>query len=153
MVYENDTMRISFNLDKDRIGFRLDNKLNDALQIRWDEASVSIKGKTYRVAHKETGAYKIRDLQPITTIPPKSYTKDGLIPTEKINYFNVSGDPIVYVSEIFPDCDYGKDTYKQKISSLRGANIMVYLPIYIAGNYAAKNFQITIRDITPKKGK
>src|SRR5688572_5146262 len=66
LTYENDTMKIKFALEPKQLGFRIDNKLNDAIHIKWDEASMSINGTSYRVVHKETGAVKIRDLQPTT---------------------------------------------------------------------------------------
>jgi hypothetical protein len=124
------------------------------MQIRWDEASISIKGKAYRVAHKETGLLKIRDVQPLSTIPPKSYTKDGLIPTDNINYAGTSrltGNPMIVTTEIFPNSDYGMKKKKQQIESLKGAVVMIYLPLYVAGKYSARSFQVNINDITPYK--
>jgi len=148
LFYENDSMKVVFNLKPDRIAFRLDNKLNDAMQIRWDEASISVRGKSYRVAHKETGTFKINDLQPLTTIPPKSYTRDGLIPTDNINYLNLRNTgPLLYTSTMFPYCDYGKNSVKKQAELLKGATVMIYLPIYVAGKYAAKSFQVNIDDV------
>src|SRR5947208_8628722 len=64
LLYENDTMKIQFVLESKKLGFRIDNKLSDAIVIRWDEASLSINGITYKITHTKNEKFIIVEYQP-----------------------------------------------------------------------------------------
>jgi hypothetical protein len=149
LIYEDDSIKVKFTLADDRIKFRLDNKLTQGIRINWDEVSISLNGLSYRVAHKETGAFKLTDIQPVTSIPPKSYLTDGLIPTDKIFYgLNlVTGSPTLIIATIFPSEDYGKKHAREKALQLKGSTVVVYLPLYINNQFVSKSFSITINEV------
>lgn len=149
LVYENDSLKVKFVIQDKFIIFKIDNKLNEGIKINWDEVSFSVKGFTYRVVHKETGVYKIRDAQFSTTIPPKSYLKDGIIPVDKLVYTNSTTMPAIKAT--FPDYDYGNKKTIAQIKKLKGADVIIYLPIYIAGNFVTGSYHVKIVDIIPYK--
>lgn len=153
LMYENDSLKIRFEMLKEVIKFRIDNKTNQALKIVWDEASFSIDGKSYKVAHKLTGTTKVYEAQPPSTIPPKSYLIDGLIPVDGIIYVrNVfTGAPVPITKVLFPTTDYGSKKKANEIMGWKGLNIAVHIPIYFANNYAARTFSFTISDIKKTK--
>jgi hypothetical protein len=151
LIYENDSMRIKFTLEPQLVKFRYDNKLNEGVRINWDEVSISIGGKSYRVVHKETGTYKINEIQPTTSIPPRSYMIDGLIPTDKITYTRYGSSSIITVGKIFPTNDYGSKKTAEQIKSLKGKSIIVYLPVYINNKFSTNSFEIKINDIVATK--
>ena len=144
-------MRIKFTLEPQLVKFRYDNKLNEGVRINWDEVSISIGGKSYRVVHKETGTYKVNEIQPTTSIPPRSYTIDGLIPSEKINYTRYGSGSTVTVAKIFPTIDYRDKQTAKQIMLLKGKSIIVYLPLYINNKFSNNSFEIKITDIVTTK--
>lgn len=149
LVYENDSVRLKFSLQPSLIAFKLTNKLDQGIKINWDEVSMSVNGVSYRIVHKETGTYKISDVQPPTTIPPHSFMTDGLLPTDKIQFFHniFNGASGVITSDLFPQTDYGSKRTVAYINSLKGAVVIVYMPLYFGNNFSSKAFKITINDI------
>ncbi len=51
LQYENDTMSINFNPTVKGIEMEIFNKTNEGMKMEWDEISISVSGKTYRVLH------------------------------------------------------------------------------------------------------
>jgi hypothetical protein len=149
LIYDNDSLNIRFEIRPKLIWFKYHNKLDKGVRISWDEVSMSIDGNSFRVLHKETGVYKTREIQPTTSIPPRSFLTDGLIPSEKVNYgySSVTGNNQVTVDDIFPNKDWGSKKIKKKILGLKGKSIMVYLPVYINNNFSSLAFQINIDDV------
>ncbi len=86
MHYENDTFSITYELQPEWVGFEIYNKSEEGLRIDWDEVSISLSGKAVRVVHKETGVIHTTEVQPPTTIPPKSKFEDVLIPTDDVRW-------------------------------------------------------------------
>ena len=82
--------------------------------------SMSINGKAQRIVHKETGTMRVTDVQPPTTIPPKTYLEDGLLPTNKIRYTNNQGKSILIVSDLYPKYDYGNKKTRALIMGIEG---------------------------------
>lgn len=72
LFFENDTFSVTFNLNEKAIETFIYNKSNSGIRINWDEVSFSINGKTYRAVHAQTALRSINDVQPPTTIPPRS---------------------------------------------------------------------------------
>jgi hypothetical protein len=149
LIYEDDSIKVKFTLADDRLKLRLDNKLNQGIRINWDEVSISLNGQSFRVAHKETGVFKTSDVQPVTSIPPKSFLTDGLIPTDKISYNRLisTGTSTVILAKMFPSADNGKKNIRAKALALKGSTVIVYMPLYINNQFVSKCFSITIHDV------
>jgi hypothetical protein len=152
LLFENDTMSVSFEFEPKFISFKIFNKSEEGIRINWDELSMSINGKAQRVVHKETGTTKITDLQPPTTIPPKTILEDALLPTDKINYTNNQGRLTPILADIYPVYDYGNKKTRQKIMSMKGQRITIFFPYYIRNVFHSKVFNFIIEDITVKRG-
>lgn len=149
LLYENDSIKIAFVIKPQFIQFVLENKMSDGIRINWDETSFSIRGKTYRTIHKETGKQRLTESQPPTTIPPHSFLNDALIPVDKI--WNIrslaTGNNVPIILETFPSKKSSNKTIQQTINNLRGAKIVVYLPMYIKNQFVSKYYDIMINDI------
>jgi hypothetical protein len=113
---------------------------------------MSINGKAQRIVHKETGTVRVTDVQPPTTIPPKTYLEDGLLPTDKIRYINNQGKRILIVSDLYPKYDYGSKKTRALIMGMKGERITIFFPYYIKNVYHSKIFDFLIEDIATKKG-
>ena len=150
--FENDTMSISFDFIEKGITFKLYNKTEDGIKINWDELSMSVNGKAQRVLHKETGSYKITDVQPPTTIPPKTVLEDGIIPSDIVSYSNIGGRTIINLNALYPKYDYGDKRKRAEIMNMKGQKIVIFLPYYIRNIYHSKIFEFLITDIIAKKG-
>jgi hypothetical protein len=154
LFYENDTFSIAFQLLPKWIEFTIYNKSTDGIRINWDEVSFSVDGITHRIVHKETGTYKITDVQPPTTIPPKSNLKDFIISTDKLVVTQGSFNFVsLNVNEQFPDNDYGNKKKKEFILSYKGNRITIFMPYYVRGQYISQYYDLMIRDVAPKKNK
>lgn len=152
LLYENDTMSISFDFTEKWINFKMYNKIEDGIRVNWDELSMSINGKAARVVHKETGAYKITEVQPPTTVPPKTFLDDAIVPTENVKFTTaMGGRSIVSINPIYPTQDYGNKKTKEKIMGRKGERITVFFPYYIKNVYYSKVFEFIIEDIIAKK--
>lgn len=149
LMYQNDTMKIRFSFEETSLKILIENKTNQGIKINWDEASMSVNGKSYRVVHKETGLYKMNDLQPPTVVAPMSYMEDNLIPGE--NAYVSSKSIAVAFAKLFPMKAYSDKKSKEKVLSMRGKTVYVSMPFYINNIYMPKTFEIFIKDVLPKK--
>jgi hypothetical protein len=151
LEYSNDTLTINFDLKPKYVEFTLLNRFNDGIKINWDEVSLSINGKAKRIVHKETGVYKITDVQPPTTIPPKSSLKDMLIPSSNVKFVSSGGIPFTVVKYILPVQGTGKKQWDEVKQKYIGTKITVFLPIYIAGKYQSYYYDFMINDVILSK--
>ena len=149
LYYENDTMTISFRFKPESVGFTIQNKLADGIKINWDEVSLSIARKTFRVIHKETGLAKTTDLQPPTTIPPRSQLTDIIVPSDKVKLSRMESNVTWIISNTFPN--YGSKKEGQRIMRRKGDNVVLFLPFRIADKYVSNTFYFTIEDIQASK--
>jgi hypothetical protein len=94
---------------------------------------------------------KINDLQPPTTVPPKSTLKDIIVPTENIRFVTSSGRTSMIISDTYPVYDYGNKSKGNQIMQLKGKRIVLYFPYYIRNNFYSKTFEFTITDIEKHK--
>ncbi|HEV7620934.1 MAG TPA: hypothetical protein VGO09_04340 [Flavisolibacter sp.] len=150
LFYENDSIQIKFSLEPKYIAFHLYNKLNDGILLKWDEISISIKEKTYKVIHTETGSFKINRLQ-MTSIPPHSYLDDVLIPIDGSDNYSVEYNSITYAPDIFPNYIFNNEKNEERIKYLPGAYVIIYMPLYIGNKYTSRPFSIRINAIEPPK--
>jgi hypothetical protein len=149
--YWNDTFSISFDFTAKGLNFTLFNKSNDGIKINWDEVSISENGVAKRVVHKETGMTRINDLQPPTTIPPKSSLNDFVVPTDNIMFVPVYGRQTMVVTDSYPIYDYGNKAKSERIMKSKGKRITLYLPFYIRNTFCSKTYAFTIVDVEKKK--
>lgn len=151
LSYEDDTMSVVFSFQSKFIGLDIYNKSDDGIKINWDEVSMSINGMAQRTLHKETSAYNITEIQAPTTIPPHTRLKDEIFPADKVRYTSSGGVRHVSIDDIYPNQDYGFKKNKEKIMSLKGERVVIYLPYYMRGEFRSKTFEFTIKDITAGK--
>jgi len=153
LFYENDTMSLSFQFNPKYIEFEAYNKLEDGIRINWDELSIAVNGEAKRIVHYETGENKITEVQPPTTIPPKSKLNDGLIPTDNIKYVISAGKRIPVYTYTYPNSDNGNKKYREKIMSMKGQKTIFFFPYYLRGIYHSKTFEFLITDVIQRKRK
>ena len=152
LYFENDTLSISFAFESKGLSFDLYNKLlDDGIRINWDEVSMSYNGQAKRIVHKETGLTKLTDLQPPTTIPPKTNLRDIAVSTDDVYFTNNQGRVTMSVKEIYPSYDYGSKKKRAIILKLKGYRISLFFPYYIKNVYHSKTFEFIISDIIAKK--
>lgn len=151
LEYENDTFSIAYQVDYQKIHFTILNKIQDGIKINWDEVSFSINGQAMRAVHKATGVYKINDVQPPTTIPPKSTLTDYVLPSSHIQYINVSTRTYTIARNIIPVEARNKKSVALAINKYKGTKITVFLPVYIAGKYQSYYYDLLITDVRPSK--
>lgn len=148
--YENDTLKLKFVVTDTYIGVKFDNKTDKGIKINWDEISFSLNGKAYaRVLHNLTGIRKINDVQPPTTIPPRSYIEDRLYPREKM-YVASSGGAYYSVNYNFFRPQKSNENSDKYHKSKIGDKIIIHLPYYLGKNFVESNFEIEIIDVKKK---
>ena len=133
------------------LNFELYNRSNEGIRINWDEVSISENAVAKRVVHKETGMTKINDLQPPTTIPPKSLLKDFLVPSENVRFVPVSGRMTTVIKDSYPNYDYGNKATGARIMQYKGRKFVLYFPYYIKNTFYSKTYEFTIVDIQKVK--
>ncbi len=149
LFIENDTFSINFEIGAQEINFVIFNKSLDGIRVNWDEVSFSINGEAQRVIHKNTGVFSITNVQPPTTIPPKSTLTDFLLPTSAVRYLNISNSTYTIFKSMLPTYANGKKNISNAIKSLKGTKITVFLPLYIGNKYQSYYYDIMIDDIIP----
>lgn len=150
LYYENDTFSIAFTFNPKNISFEMYNKLEDGIRINWDEVSVSQNGIAKRIIHYETGTYKVTEVQPPTTIPPKSKMIDAFQTTDQLYYIISSGTRLLRIRDSYPESDGGSSKNREMILGLKGQRIVLYFPYYLRNQYYSKVFEFMIVDIVPK---
>ena len=152
LFYENDTLSASFKFSVKGLSLELYNKIDEGIRINWDELSVSENGNAKRIVHKETGMTKVNDLQPPTTIPPKTKLEDFIVASDNIRFANIYGKTTMIVKDVYPDYDYGNKKTRERILKLKGQRVTLFFPFYIKNIYYSKVFDFYIQDISFKKG-
>ncbi len=149
--YENDTLKMKFVVTDTYIGIRFDNKTNQGIKINWDEISFSLNGRSYaRVLHNLTGVRKINDVQPPTTIPPRSYIDDKLYPRETMSVVSSGGSYYSVNYNFFRSKKVNESNDKYHKSKI-GDKIIIHLPYYLGTSFVESNFEIEIVDVKKKK--
>ena len=149
LFHENDKFSISFDIQKNMIEVNILNKLTEGIRINWDEVSFSINGQTERAVHKSTGAGRITEVQPPTTIPPKSSLQDYLIPASKVHYSPAFGGSYSF-SALFP-IDEGAKKADKVAAKYKGTKVTIFIPFYIGGKYESYYYDIMIDDVRVSK--
>ena len=151
-MYEDDTVRMRFQPTADRINIKFDNKSDQGIKMQWDDISIDFDGNSKRVYHKETGLSSKNLVQPPTTITPKGYLIDALIPSDNVTFTTVGKKTVPVYRALFPSQDYGQKRIKRMALAWKGKAINFYFPLRI--NESPKNYTIRLRVldvITSKK--
>lgn len=151
LEYENDTFSLAFTFKPDMINIRLYNKSEEGIKIVWDEVSMSENGQAQRVVHNETGTFKITEVQPPTTVPPRTYLDDNFITTNSVRYTYSGGTKRALFGSMFPTSDNGSKKERERIMKKKNQRITVFFPYYIRNIYNSKTFDFRITDIRLKK--
>lgn len=151
LFYENDTFSISFTFYPHYVGFELYNKTDDGIRINWDEVSTSINGYAKRIVHYETGSNRITEVQPPTTVPPKSKLKDAFIITDQVRYKIVSGQRVpVMPGPLYPVKDYGDKKLRKEILAMAGQRTSFFVPYYIRNQFNSITFEFIVESVKRK---
>ena len=149
LFHENDKFSISFEIGQKMIGINILNKLTDGIRINWDEVSFSINGQAERAVHKSTGIAKITEVQPPTTIPPKSSLQDFLIPESNVHYSTAFGGTYSF-DNLFP-IEEGAKKADKAAAKYKGTKVTIFMPFYIGGKYESYYYDIMIDDVRVSK--
>ena len=144
--YENDSFSIAFTFEQKWIDVEIYNKMEDAIRINWDETSLGVKGKAYRLVHGQTSAAHINDVQPPTTIPPKTKLDDVLIPSD-----NIHGTyQYLFLYNIFPK-EANNKKEKENILNFKDQRVVISLPLYVKNQYLSYYYDVYISDVIASK--
>ena len=92
-TYEDDYIKIVWNVDSRYFNFKLTNKTQNTLKINWDDVSyVDINGKAGRVMHSNVRYVDRNRGQAPTSIPKGAILSDYLLPTNNVYYRKYSSD-------------------------------------------------------------
>ena len=150
LKFENDSIAISFALNTDNIGFRLLNKLDDAIKINWKDISVSIDGQTKVVVPSSAYTTGFPGRETTIMVAPRSSIVDIIQTTNKYNYSYTPGSVPVVAVHTYPVRDNREPLRRKYILGLKGTRFIIFLPYYVKDTYCSKTFELVIADIQPK---
>jgi len=128
LKYSDDKMEFRFTFGITEIAFSGKNKTDEVLKVVWDEASIVLMGTAEKVMHKGIRFIERDQSMSPTTIPPNSTIQDLIIPTKNVYY--TSGTYGGWnTRDLFPTSDLKRVEFKNAIDSLKGQEIVIYLPI------------------------
>lgn len=151
LQYENDTMSVSFNPTTKGIEMDIFNKTNEGMKIEWDEISISVNGKTYRVLHGDATLANITIAQPPSTIPPKSLLTDKIYPVNNVKSIKLNSQLYAVLTDLLPNNDYGNKKDIKAMMDKKGTRIVMYIPYYLSNKFISAYYNIDIVDIVKKK--
>lgn len=137
LLFENDTMSVSFAFGMYDIVVELYNKLDDAIKINGRDLTASVNGTTKTIW---SSAYKRPAM-----ITPRSKTKIHLQIYDGMD-IDSAGNPSGKLNT-YPDTDNNWEPYRQYILGLKGRRTTIYLPYYIKDVYCSKTFEFVVADV------
>jgi hypothetical protein len=150
LQFENDTLSITFALNTNNIGFKLLNKLDDAIKINWKDISVSIDGRTKVVVPSSAYTTGFPGKETTIMVAPRSTIVDIIKTTNKYGYSYTPCSGITAAVHTYPVRDNREALRRDYIMSLKGRRFIIFLPYYIKDTYCSKTFELVIADIQPK---
>lgn len=138
LLFENDTMSISFVFGTADIELDLYNKLDDAIKINGRDLSASVNGNMKAIL---SSAY-----QRPAMIAPRSKTKIYLQIYDGAGHVDSSGTPTGKLNT-YPAKDNNWEPYRQYILGLKGRKTTIYLPYYVKDVYCSKTFEFVVADV------
>jgi hypothetical protein len=155
LQFENDTISISFALNYDNIGFKLFNKLDDAIKINWKDISVSIDGETKVVVPSAAYTTGFPGKETTIMVAPRSTVTDIIQTTNKWGYSYTPGVGPTAAVHTYPVRDNRETLRRDYILGLKGRRFIIFLPYYVKDTYCSQTFELVIADVqsqAPPKG-
>lgn len=140
ITHVTEDISLDFSIERNEIGFNINNKSDKPVSIIWNKASyVDTEGSSQGVMH-EGVKYSNRDQSlPPTTIPPGASKTDVIVPTDYVRYDDMIDD---WTTEpFFPDGE-GAESYEGKTFS-------VFLPLEVGEETKNLNFEFKITGVSP----
>jgi hypothetical protein len=134
LVFEDENLKIAFEVSRKAINFSLTNKIDTALKIDWNQVSyVDVDGKAHKVFH--TGVtYKDRDASlPPSIVPPTAKFEDMALPSDYSQWSDVGGG--YYSLDLLPQA--------ASASSYVGKIFSIYMPVEM--NNGVKGYLFSFR--------
>lgn len=150
LKFEDDSIAISFALNTDNIGFKLLNKLDDAIKVNWKDISVSIDGRTKVVVPSSAYTTGFPGRETTIMVAPRSTIVDIIRTTNKYGYSYTPGSAPTAIVHTYPVRDNREPLRKNYILSLKGRRFIIFLPYYVKETYCSKTFELVIADVQPK---
>ena len=149
LIFEDENIKIHFDISKKELSFVLANKTETPIEINWDKVSyVDFNKTSKKIIHSGVKFSEREKTQTESVIPPLSNLEDIIIPSDNIYYSERTKN---WEKElIFP---YGLELG----SNLIGKNFSIFLPLKI--DEKVKNYFFTFKvenvnslgqDITPQ---
>jgi hypothetical protein len=127
--FEDEFVKVSFNLDKTKIAVSLRNTTDKPIKINWDGASyIDPTGESHKCLH----------LQSTTIVPPGAKIKGLIVPTDCIYFQNTGGNTLKHRErEFLPTAS------KQEAEAYKGKFLSIFLPV--EENGLVKNYLFIFR--------
>jgi hypothetical protein len=139
LQYSDDLSRFVFSISKRQIGFVLQNKTDDPIEIDWNKvAFVDVSGESHKVMHSGVKYVNRNESLAPTTIPPTAKLEDIVFPTDYV-YFEEGEYGGWRETPLFPDGD--------RAASLKGQTFVVFIPMRMKGVVKNYSFRFKIADV------
>lgn len=131
-IFEDDNIKISFNLSGSGLSFNLNNKTDEAIEINWNKMSyVDLINKSQKIFHNGI-KYNDREKEMTETIiPPNASINENIVPISNVSFIDGSR----YSSGFWKEYSLLPLTYDD---SLKNKTIGLFIPLKI--NNANKNY-------------
>jgi hypothetical protein len=143
MVFQDDRIRIAFRIDDAAIRFQLRNRTTRPLKIRWDEASLGVRGRYYAVRNTRTlflPGYR-DDTAP--TILPQGYVIDMAMPAENISFNGSEWKE----KELLQTTDRNSPAIQQRLLAYKGSVVNLLLPVQVGDSVWSYTFQFQVTSV------
>jgi|GEM_PF-5949119 len=135
-TFEDDFIRISFQLSRASIGFILRNKTDNPIVVDWNQVSyVDALNQSHKVMHGNVRYVERDRALPPSVIPPDASLTDVVLPVDYVSYSSGRNGGWV-TDEMFPNANAGRQ--------LEGKRIAVFLPLIPNGTVKNYNFVFSI---------
>lgn len=152
MVFNDSLINARFNIGREGIGMKLENKSAGPLKVIWNETSYISDNKAGKVAHVGVKYNERNSSMPPTLIPPGTSIEDEITPVDKIRWMDGSTYvPGRWVTDpLFADTDVGDSTATRIIMANKGRQFSVYMPIQHGNDATNYHWKFKIADVKPK---
>ena len=140
MVFQDDSLKIQFNIDSWSIRLHLQNLTRSAIAVQWDKVSLGVDNM-YSLVRHSINMYADTVLgKRSVSIPSLGLMEDVMVPVEKVFY-----DGSAWVqADLFQTTDEGRDELAQAIQKNVGKSIVAILPIQFGVRFKEYRFEFRI---------
>ncbi|MEX0602842.1 MAG: hypothetical protein WD295_05845 [Bacteroidota bacterium] len=143
--YRDDRLGIAFLIDDSAIRFLVQNLSTVTMYVRWENASVGIKGRYYSVRNTRTLYLPTASTVVSPAIPPRGYVIDMALPAENISFEKGEWKE----TDLLPTTDRNSARRKQAIQKNVGSNLVLILLVDFGGELRRYTFQFTVASVDP----